>query len=175
MNSKPRLTTLFTSQQIADRIDELASEIQRDYRDRHPLLLGVLKGSFVFLADLVRRLDFPLELDFIRVASYGAGRESSGRVRLVSEPVAGIKGRHVLLVEDIVDTGLTTDFIGGWLKEKGPASVRLCALLDKPCRRQRLVGVDYRGFTAPDRFVVGYGLDMNEDFRNLPGISVIDG
>jgi len=175
MDSKIRLVPLFTSQQISARIDELASEIGRDYRDSCPLLLGVLKGSFVFLADLARRLDFPVELDFIRVASYGSKLESSGRVKLLSEPVARVKDRHVLMVEDIVDTGLTTDFIGGWLKSKGPASVKLCALLDKPDRRLRPVEVDYRGFVIPDRFVVGYGLDMDEKYRNLPGISVING
>jgi len=166
---------LFTSQQIASRISELAAEIKRDYHDRCPLMLGVLKGSFVFLADLVRQLDFPVELDFIRVASYGAGQETSGRVKLLSEPVAAVEGRHVLLVEDIVDSGITTDFINGWLKAKGTASVKLCALLDKPSRRRREVGVDYRGFVVPDRFVVGYGLDMDEKYRNLPGISVLNG
>jgi hypoxanthine phosphoribosyltransferase len=175
MDSQTKFVTLFTSQQIAARIDELASEIQRDYRDKHPLLLGVLKGSFIFLADMVRRLDFPLELDFIRVASYGAGQESSGQVRLVSEPVASVRDRHVLLVEDIIDTGLTTGFIRGWLEEREAASIKLCSLLDKPSRRQRPIEVDYRGFTVPDRFLVGYGLDLNEEHRNLPGIYFIDG
>ena len=157
MDSRLRLVPLFTSQQIAARIDELASEISCDYRDNYPILLGVLKGSFVFMADLVRHLDFPVELDFIRVASYISACESSGQVKLLSEPVASVKGRHILLVEDIVDTGLTIDFIIGWLKSKGPASVKLCSLLDKPTRRRRSVEVDYRGFVVPDRFVVGYG------------------
>lgn len=175
MDSIHRLTPLFTSQQIASRIDELALEIKRDYQSRYPLLLGILKGSFVFLADLVRCLDFPVELDFIRVASYSAGKITSGQVKLVSEPVASLTSRHVLIIEDIVDTGLTTDFVGSWLKERGPASVRLCTLLDKPTRRRRLVEVNYRGFIVPNRFIVGYGLDMNEKYRNLPGISVING
>ena len=175
MDSQVKLETLFTGQQIADRLDELASEIQRDYRDKHPLLLGALKGSFIFMADLVRRLDFCLELDFIRVSSYGAARESSGRVKLESEPVISVRDRHVLVVEDIVDSGLTTGFIMGWLKKGEPASLKLCSLLDKPSRRRLPVEVDYRGFIAPDKFLVGYGLDLNEEFRNLPEICFIDG
>lgn len=175
MDSQAKCKTLFTSQEIAVKLDELAFEIQRDYRDKHPLFLGVLKGSFIFLADLVRRLDFYLELDFIRVSSYGAARESSGRVKLESEPVASVKDRHVLVVEDIVDSGLTTSFILDWLKKGTPASLKLCSLLDKPSRRRLPVEVDYRGFIAPDKFLVGYGLDLNEDFRNLPDIRIIDG
>lgn len=175
MASTHRLLPLFTGQQIAQRISELAQEIKRDYHDRCPLLLGILKGSFVFLADLARQLDFPVEMDFIRVASYGDSRETSGQVKLVSEPLAAIKDRHIIVVDDIVDTGLTTDFVGGWLKTKGPASVRLCALLDKPTRRRRAIEVDYRGFLVPNQFLVGYGLDLNEKYRNLPGISVING
>ena len=175
MDSQAKCKTLFTSQEIAVKLDELASEIQRDYRNKHPLLLGVLKGSFIFLADLVRRLDFYLDLDFIRVSSYGAARESSGRVRLKFGPVASVKDRHVLVVEDIVDSGLTTSFILDWLKKGKPASLKLCSLLDKPARRRLPVEVDYRGFIAPDKFLVGYGLDLNEDFRNLPEICFIDG
>jgi hypoxanthine phosphoribosyltransferase len=175
MDSQAKCKTLFTSQEIVVKLDELAFEIQRDYRDKRPLLLGVLKGSFIFLADLVRRLDFCLEIDFIRVSSYGAARESSGRVKLKSEPVASVKDRHVLVVEDIVDSGLTTSFILDWLKKGEPASLKLCSLLDKPSRRQLPVEVDYRGFIVPDKFLVGYGLDLNEEFRNLPEICFIDG
>lgn len=175
MNSQAKFVTLFSRPQIAARLDELASEIQRDYRDKHPLVLGVLKGSFMFMTDLVRRLDFRLEIDFIRVSSYGAARESSGRVRLRFGPVARVKGRHVLVVEDIVDSGLTTSFILDWLKKREPASLKLCSLVDKPAHRRLPVEVDYRGFIAPDRFLVGYGLDLNEDYRNLPEICFVDG
>ena len=174
MDSQKKLETLFTAQQIDARLDELASEIRRDYREKHPLVLGVLLGSFIFLADLVRRLDFNLEMDIIRVASYDAARESPGRVRLECEPVASVKDRHVLLVEDIVDTGFTTGFILDWLKERQSASIGLCSLLDKPSRRRRSVEIDYRGFIVPDKFFVGYGLDLSRDFRNLPVISFID-
>ena len=125
--------------------------------------------------DLVRRLDFPLEMDFICVSSYGAAKESSGRIKLRLEPAMGIKDRHVLVVDDIVDSGLTTNFILDWLRRKKPASLGLCALMDKPSRRRVTVNIDYLGFTVPDRFMVGYGLDFGEDFRNLPEICFIDG
>jgi hypoxanthine phosphoribosyltransferase len=165
---------LYSREEIASVVDRLASDIDRDYRDKSPLFVGILKGSFVFMADLVRRLDFPLELDFIRLSSYGSGRESSGTVRVVQGLRTGVRGRHVLVVEDIVDTGITVAFLLGYLKKKNPASVRLCALLDKPSRRRVSVSIDYLGITAPDKFFVGYGLDFDEKYRNLPDIYALE-
>ena len=155
-------------------VNRLAAEIRRDYQDKSPLLVGVLKGSFVFMADLVRQLDFPLEVDFIRLSSYGRGKESLGKVKVVPGLRSSVRGRHVLVVEDIVDSGLTTSFLLDYLKGKKPASVKLCALTEKPARRQVPVVIDYLGLTVPDEFLVGYGLDWDEKFRNLPDICVLE-
>jgi hypoxanthine phosphoribosyltransferase len=174
MVSQPQLRVLISRSQIAETVDRLAYEIERDYQGRKPLLIGVLKGSFVFMADLVRRLGLPLEIDFIKVSSYGCARESAGKVRVVHGLKTGIKGRHVLLVEDIVDTGITTAFLLDYLKKKRPASLKLCALADKPSRRRASVSIDYLGLTVPDKFAVGYGLDCNEKFRNLPDICALE-
>lgn len=142
-----------------------------DYRAKNPLLVGVLKGCFVFMADLVRHLDMPLEVEFLSLSSYGRARaRSSGVVRVLRALRTPVKGRHVLVVEDIIDTGLTLRFTLDYLQRRGPASLRVCALFDKPARRQVEVPVDYRGLTIPDVFVVGYGLDYDERFRNLPGL-----
>jgi len=160
--------------EIEAKVKSLAGEITRDYSGKHPVIIGVLKGAFVFMSDLVRQLDFPLDLDFIRLSSYGSGRETTGRVRVVQGLRSVVKGREVIVVEDIVDTGLTTSFLLDYLKKKGPASLRLCALTDKPSRRRVPVHIDYLGFTLPDRFVVGYGLDFNESYRNLPDICYLE-
>jgi hypoxanthine phosphoribosyltransferase len=170
--SKPRI--LFTSDEIKATVKRLAAAIKKDYHDRQPILIGVLKGSFMFMADLVRLLDFPLEIDFIRLSSYGKGRESSGKIKVVQGLRSKIKGRDVLVIEDIVDTGLTISFLLDYLQEKKPASLKLCALTDKPSRRQIPVTVDYLGFTVPDKFLVGYGLDWDEEFRNLADICVLE-
>ena len=156
-------------------VNRLAAKIRRDYQDKSPLLVGILKGSFVFMADLVRQLDFPLEVDFIRLSSYGRGKESSGKVKVVPGLRSSVRGRHVLVVEDIVDSGLTTSFLLDYLKGKKPASVKLCALTEKPARRQVPVVIDYLGLTVPDEFLIGYGLDWDEKFRNLPDICVLEG
>jgi len=155
-------------------VRRLAAEISRDYHDKNPVLIAVLKGSFVFLADLVRLLDFPLEIEFIRLSSYGKGKESSGRIKVVQGLRSEVRGRHVLIIEDIVDTGLTINFLLDYLRQKKPASVRLCSLTDKPSRRKSAVTIDYLGFTVPDRFLVGYGLDWDEKFRYLPDICIIE-
>jgi hypoxanthine phosphoribosyltransferase len=170
MVSQPQLKILISHEEIAEAVNRLACEIERDYRGKQPLLIGVLKGSFVFMADLIRQLDLPLELDFVRLASYGAGRESSGKVRVVRRPQMRINNRDVLVVEDIVDTGITTSFLLDYLKKKKPASLKLCALTDKPSRRRVTVPIDYLGFTVPNKFIVGYGLDCDEQYRNLPDI-----
>ena len=174
MGSQPKLRILFTSKEIEARVKTLAGEIRRDYQDKHPLLIGVLKGSFMFMADLIRLLDFPLEVDFIRLSSYGGGRESSGKIRVVQGLRTPIKGRDALVIEDIVDTGLTTGFLMDYLRKKKLASLRLCTLTDKPSRRKTPVTIDYLGFTVPNKFLVGYGLDWDEKFRNLPDICFIE-
>ncbi len=165
---------LIAAGDIAAAVVRLAGEIAGEYRSRNPVLLVILKGSFIFAADLVRRLDFPLEVEFIRASSYGGGTVTSGRVRVDCTPRTSLRGRHVLVVEDIVDTGLTTSFVMDYVRRRRPASLRLCALLDKPARRRVPLPVDYLGFSVPDRFLVGYGLDFDERYRNLPDICVLE-
>jgi hypoxanthine phosphoribosyltransferase len=174
MSSEVKLNVLFTAEQIAAAAERLAAEIRRDYADKNPVLIGVLKGSFVFLADLVRKLDFPLEIEFAQLSSYGHGRESAGKIRVVKDVECDIKGRHVLVVEDIIDTGLTAQFFLEHLKKKQPASVKLCSLTDKPSRTQVEINIDYLGLTVPDKFIVGYGIDWDEKFRYLPEICAIE-
>ena len=174
MGSQPEFHILLSHEQIEAAVKKLAAEIGQEYQDKYPLLIGVLKGSFMFMADLIRHLDFPLEVEFIRLSSYGRGRESSGKIKVVQGLRSKVRGRDVLVVEDIVDTGLTNSFLLDYLRQKKPASLRLCALTDKPSRRQVTVTIDYLGFTVPDKFVVGYGLDWDEKFRNLPNIYVLE-
>jgi hypoxanthine phosphoribosyltransferase len=168
------LRILIPRTEIDSVVRRLAVEITGDYRDKNPVLLGVLKGSFIFLADLVRQLDFPLQVEFIRVASYGAGRQTSGRVTVVQGLHCPVRGRHVLVIEDIIDTGITVAFLLDYLRKKRPASLRLCSLTDKPSRRRADLAIDYRGLTVPDEFLVGYGLDCDEMYRNLPDICVLE-
>jgi len=175
MNSQPKLHTLFRRDKIEATVKRLAAEIKEDYHGKYPLLVGVLKGSFMFMADLVRLLDFPLEVEFVRLASYGRGRQSSGKIKVVQGLRSEVRGREVLVVEDIVDTGLTTSFLLAHLRRKKPASLKLCTLIDKPSRRQVAVSIDYLGFTVPDKFLVGYGLDWDQKFRNLPDLFILEG
>lgn len=168
------LQVLLTQSEIAAAVRRLAGEISSDYSSKNPLVLGVLKGSFIFLADLVRLLDFPLEVDFVTLSSYKEQTESCGEVSMDHRFTTDIKNRHVLVVEDIVDSGLTLHFLLDHLRAEAPASLRLCALLDKPSRRKLPVQVDYLGFAIPDRFVVGYGTDCAEKYRNLPDIRCIE-
>ncbi|MGA8849883.1 MAG: hypoxanthine phosphoribosyltransferase [Dehalococcoidia bacterium] len=174
MAFQPQLKILISRDEIAKAVDKLAREIKRDYQGKQPLLIGILKGSFVFMADLIRQLDLPLELDFVRLSSYGTARQSSGKVRVIQGVKTSVKGRDVLVVEDIVDTGITISFLLDYLKKKQPASLKLCALTDKPSRRRAPVPINYLGFTVPNKFIVGYGLDFDEGFRNLPDIYVIE-
>jgi hypoxanthine phosphoribosyltransferase len=169
------LRVLIPEERLRTRVRALGRRIRTDYRDREPILVGVLQGSFVFMADLVRAIDLPLRCDFLRVSSYGAAAESSGRVRLVFDAEGSLRGKDVLLVEDIVDTGFTARRVLGMLRAARPRSLRLCALLDKPDRRRMPVRIDYRGFRIPDRFVVGYGLDFGGLYRNLPYLAALDG
>jgi hypoxanthine phosphoribosyltransferase len=174
MSSQAKLQVLVSRAELSSTVDKLAAAITCDYRDKNPLLLGVLKGVFVFMSDLVRRLDFPLEVEFVRLSSYGSGQETSGNVKMVQGPESEIEGRHVLVVEDIIDTGVTLAFLLDYLKKKKPASLKLCALTDKPSRRRLPVKIDYLGLTVPDKFLVGYGLDCDEKYRNLPDICVLE-
>jgi len=174
MGSEPKLSLLFTKDEIEATVNRLAAEIRRDYLTKHPILIGILKGSFMFMADLIRLLDFPLEVEFIRLSSYGRGTESSGKIKIVQRLQSRIKDRHVLVIDDIIDTGLTTRFLLDYLSQKKPTSLKLCVLNDKPSRRQVPVIIDYLGFTVPNKFIVGYGLDWDERFRHLPDIYVVE-
>lgn len=170
----PQPKVLISREQIKTTVADLAKKIRKDYKDKEPLLIGVLKGSSIFFADLIREIDMPLQIEFVRLASYGAGKESAGKVRILHGLRTPIKGKDVLIVEDIVDTGLTITALEKYLRKKNPASIKVCSLLDKPSRRKVDVKIDYLGFTIPDKFVVGYGIDWNEQFRYLPDIAVID-
>lgn len=171
-NHQPEV--MISEDDIARRVGELAADISRDYADKSSLVLvGVLKGSFIFLADLARRLTIPRTIEFIAVSSYGGGSKHSGAVRLVMDVRGNIEGRHVLIVEDIVDTGHTLKYLIGMMKSHRPASVRTCALLHKADRAEVEVELDYIGFSIPDEWVVGYGLDYAERDRTLPYIGIV--
>jgi hypoxanthine phosphoribosyltransferase len=170
MNTADPLAVLVSKRKIAAAVKRLAAEIRQDYLDKNPILVGILKGSYIFIADLSRCLDIPLEVDFVRLSSYGSGTESSGAIKMVHDLTSNIQNRHILVVEDVVDTGLTTTFLMDYLKQKKPASLKLCALAEKPSRRKIDIHIDYLGFTLPDKFIVGYGPDCNEKYRNLPDI-----
>ncbi|MFC2070373.1 hypoxanthine phosphoribosyltransferase [Chloroflexota bacterium] len=173
MNPQESNRILFSKEEINAAVKRLASEIEKDYKGKNPLLLGILKGSFIFLADLVRLLDFPLEIEFVRLSSYGRGRTTAGKLNVVQGLRSRIRERDVLIVEDIVDTGQSVSFLMEYLSKKKPASLKLCVLTDKPSRRESTVNIDYLGFTVPDEFLIGYGLDFDEKFRNLPDIRII--
>lgn len=165
---------LISEERLQERIRALAAKIEDDFRDiERPLLLCVLKGAFIFLSDLTRLLDMPHEVDFMAISSYGAGTSSSGAVRIVLDLKEDIAGRHILIVEDIIDSGRTLDYMRRNLLARSPASLRICTLLNKPARREVDVPVDYVGFDIPDEFVVGYGLDFAQLYRNLPFIAVL--
>ncbi|HEX9045104.1 MAG TPA: hypoxanthine phosphoribosyltransferase [Candidatus Limnocylindrales bacterium] len=165
---------LLSEDEISAKIDELGRAITRDYAGRELTLVSVLKGSLPFMADLMRRIEIPLTIDLMEVSSYGgATTESSGLVRILKDLSASIDGRDVLLVEDIIDTGLTLNYLLRYLRGKNPASLRICTLLDKPARRLVAIPVDYVGFTIPDQFVVGFGLDYGERYRNLRFVGVL--
>jgi hypoxanthine phosphoribosyltransferase len=164
---------LIAEGELRARIGELGRQIGHDYELHPPLLVGVLKGAVMFLVDLARTIDLPITLDFMAVSSYGASTQSSGVVRILKDLDHSIEGKHVLLVEDIVDTGLTLRYIVDNLRDRGPASVRICALLQKVKPRDIAVPIDYVGFAIPDEFVVGYGLDYGEIYRNLPYVGVL--
>jgi hypoxanthine phosphoribosyltransferase len=159
-----------SEKEIRQTVKTIAQDLTKDYRDREPVLIGVLNGVFIFFADLVREISFPHEIDFVRLASYGSQDTSSGSVALTKDIELSIGGRPVIVVEDIIDTGLTLSYLIHHIKEKGPESVKICTLINKLERREKAVRIDYWGFEVERGFVVGYGLDYNEKFRNLPYI-----
>ena len=165
---------LISEEEIRSKVRELGAQVTADYTGRSVTLVSVLKGSLPFMADLMRAIDVPVQIDLMEVSSYGgATTETSGLVRILKDLSSSIAGRDVLIVEDIIDTGLTLNYLLRYLRGKNPASLRICALLDKPARRLVEIPIDYTGFTIPDEFVVGYGLDFGEFYRNLPFIGVL--
>ena len=173
MLEKDILEVLFSVEELDRRVTELADQINRDYAGKEILLVSVLRGSFVFMADLVRKITCPCRIDFMSVSSYGKGTSSSGQVQITKDLSEDITGLHVIVVEDILDSGNTLSYLLRILEQRHPASIRLCTLLDKPERRKVEVAVHYSGFTIPDAFVVGYGLDYAELYRNLPYIGIL--
>jgi hypoxanthine phosphoribosyltransferase len=166
---------LISKEAIQEKIAELALQVSRDYAGKNPLLVCVLKGAVIFLADFMRSLDIPAEIDFMAVSSYGASTKSSGVVRILKDLETSIEGRHIIIVEDIIDTGLTLKYLAEYIGSRGPASLKIVTLLDKPDRRKVAIEADYCGFKIPDRFVVGYGLDFDEQYRHLPDVCVLKG
>ena len=164
---------LFSEEQLKERVQAIARQIEADYQGREVMLISVLRGSFVFMADLCRALKLPCTMDFMSVSSYGGGTSSSGQVQITKDLSEDITGRHVIVMEDILDSGNTLSYLLNILEHRRPASVRLCALLDKPDRRVKPVELHYCGFTIPDAFVVGYGLDYDQHYRNLPYIGIL--
>jgi len=174
MKHEVKCVPLISRRKIEVAVKRLADRLNRDYQGKHPLLIGVLKGSFVFMADLSRLLDFPVEIEFARLSSYGRGKETSGKVKVVQGLRTPVKGRDIIVIEDIIDSGLTAAHFMEYLKKRQPASLKLCALADKASRRRTEIAIDYLGFPVPDKFLVGYGLDWDEKFRNLPDICALE-
>ncbi len=164
---------LFTEEQLQKRVAELGAQITADYAGKNPVLASVLRGSYIFMADLTRQIKLPLTVDFMAVSSYGSGTTSSGQVEIRKDLSDSIEGRDLLIVEDILDSGNTLYYLQRILNARHPASIKICTLLDKPERRAKPIEADYKGFTIPDAFVVGYGLDYNEKYRNLPYIGIL--
>lgn len=174
-NSQQHGISLLVSRSVIEEtVSRLAAQISEDYRGRQLVVVGILKGSFIFMADLVRKLDVPLEVDFITVSSYSSGTESCRTVSLSHDLTTDVRGKDILVIEDIVDSGHTLCYVVEHLTARGASSVRLCALADKPSRREKDVRIDYLGFTVPDKFVVGYGLDFDNKFRYLPDIYALE-
>ncbi len=164
---------LLSEEELRDRIRVMGDQISADYAGKEPMLVSVLRGSYIFMADLTRALSIPCTVDFMAVSSYGSGTTSSGQVNIIKDLSDSIEGKDVIVVEDILDSGNTLHYLFQVLQARHPASLRLCTLLDKPSRRVKPIKADYVGFTVPDKFVVGYGLDYDERYRNLPYIGVL--
>lgn len=173
-NINPAISqVLFNEEQIKFRIAEIASQINDDYQDKHPVFVGVLKGVFIFMADLLRKIEIDCDVDFLAISNYSNDARNRGMVRLVKDLEISIEGRHVLFIEDVIDTGLTLNFLLRNLQERNLASLRVCTLFNKASRRLIELPIQYKGFDLPDKFVVGYGLDYNEKYRNLPYVGII--
>lgn len=164
---------LYTEEELKQRVRELAEEITRDYEGKEVVLASVLRGSYIFMADLTRAIDLPITVDFMVVSSYGAGTTSSGQVEIKKDLSDSIEGKHLIIVEDILDSGNTLYYLMDVLRVRKPASIKICTLMDKPERRAKPITADYSGFTIPDAFVVGYGLDYDEKYRNLPYVGIL--
>lgn len=164
---------LFSKEQLAKRIKELAEQLDKDYAGKTPLMVAILKGSVMFFTDLIREMTLPLEIDFMSISSYGSGVKSSGEVKMIKDLDNKIEGKDVIIVEDIVDSGYTMKYLTHLLAARNPSSIKICALLDKPSRRETDVAVDYKGFEVGNEFVVGYGLDYAARYRNIPFIGIL--
>lgn len=164
---------LYNEETLNAKVEELGRTITNDYKGKAPFLIGVLKGCFVFMADIARAIDLPCDIDFMAVSSYGNGTSSTGAVNITKDLSRDIEGRDVIIIEDILDSGITLSYLKSYLNNRRPASIKICTLLDKPARRASDIRADYIGFTCPDEFVVGYGLDYAEKYRNLPFIGVL--
>lgn len=164
---------LYNSVELQTKVRELGTSITEEYRGEDLIIIGILKGAFIFMSDLVREIDLPVELDFMDVSSYGASTTSSGEVKIIKDLDHPVQDKHILIVEDIIDTGLTLNYIVEILKKRGPRSVKICCLLDKPSRRKTDIRPDYWGYSIEDNFVVGYGLDYNEKYRNYPAVCIL--
>jgi len=171
--ANPNLEILIDTKTLQARVREMGAEIARDYEGKRPELICVLKGAIVFISDLMRCIDIPVTMDFIAVSSYGKGMNTTGEVKIVKDLDEPLEGRHIILVEDILDTGLTLSYLANNFRARGATSVKIATLLNKPDRRKTSVDVAYQGFEIPDKFVVGYGLDFAERYRNLPFIAIL--
>ncbi|MDY4010677.1 MAG: hypoxanthine phosphoribosyltransferase [Fusobacterium gastrosuis] len=167
------IETLISREEVESRIKELAKLIETDYKEKDLICVGLLKGSVMFLSDLIKEITLPLQIDFMNVSSYGSETTSSGNVKVIKDTDIDVRGKDVLIVEDIIDTGITLEYVIGMFKTKGVASVKTCTLLSKPERRKIDVKVDYIAFEVPDKFVIGYGLDYAQKYRNLPYIGAV--
>lgn len=174
MNGNLKIIPLFTAEEIAERVAQLATEISEDYAGKNPILVGILRGAWVFLADLSRAMSIPHHADFVQLSSYGSGTTSSGDVKILKDISLEIENRDIILIEDIVDTGHTLAKLITLVKERKPGSLAVCSLLDKPERREVEVSIDYLGFSVPNKFIVGYGLDWDDRFRHLPYIGILE-
>ncbi|HSM24186.1 MAG TPA: hypoxanthine phosphoribosyltransferase [Anaerolineaceae bacterium] len=170
---QPVSQILYDQDQIAERISILASQINTDYENKYPILVGVLKGVFIFMADLMRKIEIDCDVDFLAISNYSSDARKRGVVRLVKDLDIPVEGRHILFIEDVIDTGLTLNYLLRYLREKLPASLQVCTLFNKPSRRLIDLPIKYKGFDLPDKFIVGYGLDYDEKYRNLPYVGVL--
>jgi len=168
------ISVLISEQELQQKVKELGAKITEDYKDKNLLLISVLRGGVIFMSDLMRSIELPIEIDFMQVSSYGSGTVSSGNVKILKDTETSVEGRDVLIAEDILDTGTTLHSLVELIKKRGASSVKICTILNKPARRKVRLDAEYVGFNIPDKFVVGYGLDYDQKYRNLPFVGVIE-